>query len=184
MLEALSRVQRARALGVGFEGEARKAFTLRFRQTGLDEKTAAAIATLKRIWGLNPKISEYRLVPGVVPRNADEIAVLTSSMLDLMRGTAALMEVPPQHVKEKRTAQTFKLPPNAPYGGRASISLHLARERPRDAFVAVQKDGWWYSIAMNDLRSKRVLMLLNVLFQLSDGGEHTGGPIVTVPASG
>jgi len=27
-------------------------------------------------------------------------------------------------------------------------------------------------------------MLLNVLFQLSDGGEHTGGPIVTVPASG
>jgi hypothetical protein len=37
---------------------------------------------------------------------------------------------------------------------------------------------------MNDLRSKRVLMLLNVLFQLSEGGERAGGPVVTVPAGG
>ena len=143
MLEALSQIQRARALSVGFEGEAPKAFTLRFRRTGLDDKTAAAIATLQRIWGLNPKLSEYRLVPGVVPRNANEIAILTSSMLDLMQATARFMEVPPGQVKEGKSAQTLKLPPEAPYGGRAPISLQLNRERPRDAFVAVQKDGWW-----------------------------------------
>ena len=60
----------------------------------------------------------------------------------------------------------------------------LRRERPADAFVAVKKDDWWYSIARNDLRSKRVLMLLNVLFQLAEGGDQSRGPVITVPAGG
>jgi len=91
---------------------------------------------------------------------------------------------PPEHVAQGQTEATFELPPEAPYGGRAPVRVELHRDRPSDAFVAVKKDGWWYSIARNDLRSKRVLLLLNVLFQLAESGDQAGGPIVTVPAGG
>jgi len=184
MLEALAQVQRARALGVGTEGDSRSYATLRFRTTAVDDKTAEAIATLREIWGLNPTTDEYRLVLGVVPRGPDEIAILTSSMLDLMRDISTHLDVPPEHVAQGQTEATFELPPEAPYGGRAPVRVELHRDRPSDAFVAVKKDGWWYSIARNDLRSKRVLLLLNVLFQLAESGDQAGGPIVTVPAGG
>lgn len=181
MLDALSQVQRARALGVGREGDHP---TLRFRESGVDDKTKEAIATLRELWGLNPGTNEYSLVLGVVPRNPEEIAMLTNSMMDILRDVARHMEVPPEHVAQGRATPTFKLPPEAPYGGRAPISVQLQRERPGNAFVAVEKKSWWYSIAMNDLRSKRQLLLLNILFQLAEGGEHPGGPVVTVPAGG
>jgi len=184
MLDALTQLQRARALDVGRGDDSPSNATLRFRVSGADEKTAKAIATLRELWDLDPGTNEYRMVLRVIPRNRREIAVLTSSMLDLMRDVASLMEVPPDHVAGGQTAPTFKLPSEAPYGGRAPISIQLDRERPGDAFVSVQKDGWWYSIATNDQQSKRVLLLLNVLFQLAESGEYPGGPVVTVPAGG
>jgi len=184
MLDALSQLQQAKALGVGRGDDSSGNATLRFRDSRADERTTKAIATLRELWDLDPGTNEYRMVLRVIPRNRREIAVLTSSMLDLMRDVAALMEVPPEHVKGGQTAPTFKLPSEAPYGGRAPISVQLDRERPGNAFVAVQKDGWWYSIATNDQRSKRVLLLLNVLFQLAESGEYPAGPVVTVPAGG
>jgi len=183
-LHALAQVQRGRALGVVSDAEARSAPTLKLRAARGDEKTAQAIDTLRQLWGLNPRTDEYRLVLGVVPRNPEEIAMLTSSMLDLMRDIAALIEVPAEHVARGESEPTVRLPAEAPYGGRAPIRIQLHRDRPTDAFVAVRKDDWWYSIARNDLRSKRVLLLLNVLFQLAESGELPAGPVITVPAGG
>ena len=183
MLAALARVQRARAFGVGTEGDTGTP-TLRFRKSGLDEETSAAIATLRELWGLDPNIREYRLVPRVVPQGPDEIAVLTSSMLNLMRDISMMIDVPPEHVAQGMTELTLKLPPEAPYEGRPPIRLQLGRDKPVSAFVAVRKDGWWYSIATTDRNSKQVLMLLNILYQLAEGGASWGGPIVTVPAGG
>lgn len=184
MLQALARVQGARMLGVIADGESRLSVTLRFRAAGADRETLAAIATLKTLWGLDPSKDEYKIVRGVVPRDTDEIAILTSSMLDLMQDVSGFIDVPPDYVEQGRSEPTLRLPAEAPYGGRAPIRVQLDRERPADAFVAVRKDGWWYSIASNDLRSKRVLFLLNVLFQLAEGGEQPAGPVVTIPAGG
>jgi hypothetical protein len=184
MLEALSQVQRGRALGVVSDADSRSAPTLKLRAARGDEKTAQAIDTLRELWGLNPRTDEYRLVLGVVPRNREEIAMLTSSMLDLMRDIATLIEVPPEHVAQGHAEPSLQLPAEAPYSGRAPVLVRLHRERPADAFVAVRKDGWWYSVAKTDARSKRVLLLLNVLFQLAESSDIPSGPVVTVPAGG
>jgi hypothetical protein len=184
MLEALAQIQRARALGIRSQGDSKSRPSLRFRSAGTNETTLQAIATLRKIWGLRPETDEYGLVFGLVPHSSDEIAILTSSMLDLMRDIATFIEVPPEHVAQGLSESTLKLPPEAPYAGRAPIQVQLDRDRPPNAFVAVKKDGWWYSIGKADLRSKRVLLLLNVLFQLAEGGGPSGAPIVTVPAGG
>ena len=181
MLDALARVQTARAIGVS-GGESNSDRTLRFRVEGMDAGTLDAIATLRALWGLDPDTNVYRLILGVVPNNRREIAMLTSSMLDLMRDISALIDVPAEHVVQGKTDATVVLPAEMPYAGRAPIQVKWGRDRPRDAFVSVQKDGWWYSITRTDLRSKRVLMLLNILFQLSEAGGQSGGPLVTVPA--
>jgi len=184
MLDALAQVQRGRALGVVSDADGRSAPTLKLRAARGDGKSAQAIDTLRELWRLNPRTDEYRLVLGVVPRNPEEIAMLTSSMLDLMRDIATLIEVPPEHVTQGQTEPTVRLPAETPYGGRAPVLVRLHRERPADAFVAVRKDDWWYSVAKSDARSKRVLLLLNVLFQLAESGDLPSGPVVTVPAGG
>lgn len=184
MLDALSQLQRARALGLGVEDGSRPYPTLRLRVAGMDEKTVKAAMTLRQLWALNPRADEYRLVGGAVPRNQDEIAMLTSSMMDLMRDIAAFIEIPAEHVDEGQSEPTLRLPPEAPHDGQAPIRLQLHRERPGNAFVAVKRGGWWYSIGMNDLRSKRVLLLLNILFQLAESGDAPAGPVITLPAGG
>ena len=108
--------------------------------------------------------------------------MMTSSMLDLMRDIASLIDVPPEHVAQGKTEASLVLPTEVPHAGRAPVQVRWGQNRPSDAFVAVQKDGWWYSISRTDRRSKRVLMLLNILFQLSEAGEQSRGPVVTVPA--
>jgi hypothetical protein len=181
MLDALSRVQHTRAMGVGRQGDD---VTLRFRDAAGDDETRRAIETLREVWGIDPDAAEYRVVLRVVPRDEREIAVLTTSMLDLMHDIARLMEMPPEHVESGHTAPTVVLPRESPFEGRPPISVTLGHERPGDAFVAVRKDGWWYSIARDDRRSKRVLLLLNILFQLSESGDARDDPVITVPAGG
>ena len=79
----------------------------------------------------------FRLVLGVVPRNPDEIAMLTRSMPDLMLVTANFIEVPPEHVAQGHGESTLTLPPGAPRAGPAPITVQLGQDRPGDAFVAV-----------------------------------------------
>jgi len=179
MLQLISLLQDADALGVGSEGNERPYPTLKFRDTNTDTQTAKAIMELRKLWGLDPNISEYRLLFGLIPDKPNEIAVLTSSILDLLRDLAAFIEVPPEHIADGQTSATIKLPPDA-WLGRPPIRVQVASERPDNAFIAVEKDAWWYWISKNSLRSKRVFTLLTILLQLADTGDKATGPPVTI----
>ena len=77
MLDALSRLQRSRALGIVSSRESGGAPVLKFRVAPGDQRSAEALATLRELWRLSPGKDEYRIVLGVVPRDAEEIAVFT-----------------------------------------------------------------------------------------------------------
>ena len=58
------------------------------------------------------------------------------------------------------------------------------RHRPRDAEVAVQYRGYWFYIAQNDVHSRSVLAIFEILFSLQESEDNQLAPLLTLPAGG
>lgn len=192
MLRVLERVQRQGALGLASRADAERptgpeggpTAVLRFRDVQLDSATAADVNELRRIWQLDPEINEYSLVFGVIPEARDQIAVLTNSVYEILRDLSSYIAVPAEHIAEGWTVESNRPPPNGDAPGRPPVDVRVSAERPATAFVAVQKDGWWYHIDQTDLRSKEMFSLVSILLQLSEAGERAAAPILTIGTGG
>jgi hypothetical protein len=139
-------------------------------------------ADVRKLLGLDPTISEFRLVYGAVPLDDKEIALLTRSMLQIMIDLASAIEVPAEHVADKRVVPTFRETaadgrPIAPL-----VKIHSSPQKPRDAFVTVPFRNHWFWIDDKDVLSKNVFSFLMFIFTLTETGEKGGVPIVTIPA--
>jgi hypothetical protein len=58
------------------------------------------------------------------------------------------------------------------------------KHRPHNAEVAVQYRGYWFSISREDVTSRSVLAVLEILFALQESDEKTAGPVLTLPVGG
>jgi hypothetical protein len=58
------------------------------------------------------------------------------------------------------------------------------KHRPHDAEVAVSHRGYWFHIARNDVDSRAVLAVLEILFGLQESDGRSVGPLLTVPLGG
>jgi hypothetical protein len=67
---------------------------------------------------------------------------------------------------------------------RGLFIVHSQRHRPRDAEVAVQYRGHWFYIARNDVDSRSVLAISEILFSLQESDENQLAPLLTLPAGG
>lgn len=139
-------------------------------------------ADVRKMLGLDPTISEFRVVYGLVQSDDKEIAILTRSMLQIMLDLASTIEVPEEHVKEKRVVPTFREKaadgtPIAPL-----VKVYCSSHRPGDAFVAVPFRDLWFWIDDKDVLSKNVFSFLMFIFTLTETGGKEGVPVVTIPA--
>jgi len=183
MLTALSTVNKAGAIGNAYMEGKNEHVGIRFRDEGVDPQTAEAIRFLRSLWKLNPELDDYKLVNGTIPSGPDEIAILTTSMYDLMRKFASHIDVPPEHVKNGQTVASAQFPPEAPLKS-PPIRVTATSSRPKNAFVAVQRDGWWFSIDKNDYTSKQAFANLNMLLELTNTEGKSSGPLITIGAGG
>ena len=62
------------------------------------------------------------------------------------------------------------------------IQIHCSKGKPADAFAAVNYRNHWFWIDDRDLKSKRVLSFMMMLFTLADTGEKEPLPLITIPA--
>ena len=62
--------------------------------------------------------------------------------------------------------------------------VHSSKHRPKGAEVAVHYRGYWFFIAGNDVNSRAVLAILEMLFALEESAEKPGGPLLTLPVGG
>ena len=62
--------------------------------------------------------------------------------------------------------------------------VHAQKHRPHDAEVAVSYRGYWFYIATDDVQSRAMLAILEVMFALQESGEKTAGPVLTLPVGG
>jgi hypothetical protein len=151
----------------------------RIQKTGEKAPNADRQEVIKLL-GLDPDATEFRVVYGVVPSDNREIAIVTRSILQIMVHLASTIEVPEDHVADRRVAPTFR--EKAPDGRPSLVQIHSSPQRPGDAFVAVPFRNHWFWIDDRDILSKNLFSFLMFIFTLTETGGKEGVPIVTIPA--
>jgi hypothetical protein len=181
LLDAFERIQQAEALAVRQDLRRGSRPVLLFSPTRrLSDDVQRDILTIQRILGLSPGTNEFELVPGAAPEDPRQIAVLTSSLLEILIDLSYDFQIPSEHIGDGRA-----LAPLPPHPGardvRPKIRAVATRERPDDAFVAVRVRDYWFSIDDRDFSSKRTFSFLQVLLSLAESDVRAQSPLVTVP---
>ena len=182
LLEKMRKIQDSGALGIRLRRINQEESVVMFFRGKADEAMDADIASMRKMLGIDPQAQELKVVYGSLPINDKEIAILTRSIIELLTDLASAIEVPAQHVEQKRVNTTM--------GGAAATDIYSApfihiqssREKPVDAFVSVPYRDYWFYIDDRDLPSKRAFSFLMFVFTLVETGGKGGGPVVTIPA--
>jgi hypothetical protein len=137
---------------------------------------------VRRILGLNVEKGEFRVVYGSIPADEGEIALLTRSIIEILNDIASTIEVPAEHVSEKRVPATME-PEGDEIKGKM-IRIFSSVEKPEDAFAAVPYRDLWFWIDDKDYPSKRLFSFLMFVMTLTETGGKAGVPVVTISAGG
>lgn len=183
LLEQLGRIQNSGDLGVrvpvGGKGEE---LTLVFRRNH-SAAVRQAVVNVTNILGLDPAAREFKIVFGAVPRNNQEIALLSRSIFEVLLDISSTIIVPEVHVTERRVSSTAEgdlgplgtIPP--------LIRISNSADRPSDAFVAIPYHGYWFSIDDRDPASKNLFSFLLLLFTFVETGSKDVAPVLTIPTT-
>jgi len=97
-------------------------------------------------------------------------SVQLRSFLDVMFSLGKNAEVPEAHLDQVRDTP-----------GNGWIRIRSSSNHPDDAMVAVKHNGYWFSIANTDIRSKDTFALVKLLYQMQAGDIPTVQPLLTLP---
>jgi hypothetical protein len=153
-----------------------------FHQQNTSPEIEAALQDLNELLGLKPGGHEAAVTYGLLPRNDQEIAMLTRSMLHIMVSLALQVHVPPQHVSEGRTVPSLAAPDSAEKEAGQLITIRSSVDKPENAYAAVNYKDHWFWIDDMDFRSKRTFTFLMILFSTTESGSKQALPLVTIPA--
>jgi hypothetical protein len=181
LLRDLRRVQLAGGVGLRLQRGERETATLMILRQKVDPATAETSLAVRKLLGLDPAASEFRIVYGSVAANDREIAILSRSILEVLVDLSSFIDVPEVHVAERRVGptQAEEVGPAGPVP--PLIRVVSSAERAGDAFAAVPYRGHWFSIDDRDMRSKRLFTFLMFVFTLVETGGKEGAPVLTIP---
>lgn len=180
LLAALSRIQAARALSVQVEKHGNKqSFVTRWSWHGKPEIRKDVEFVLKTL-KLSPKNGEVILTYGAMPRQKDELAILSRSMLEILGNISAAIMVPEQDVKDGRTFANLDESVFGPEGS-SRIKIQSGTTSPDKAYAAVRYGDTWFWISDQDLVSKRAFSFLSLFFALAETGTVPAAPQLTIP---
>ncbi|SJM93235.1 hypothetical protein [Crenothrix polyspora] len=146
-----------------------------------DANSRANLDEFRHLLGLDPNTLDFTVVYGVMPANNKEIAILTRSVMDVLVDMSASIEVPRQHITEKRAIEAKV----ATQAGNRIISpllvIHAAASKPDDVSVAVPYHDHWYSVSDRDITSKSTFSFLMFIMNLASSGEEEESPSIVLP---
>jgi hypothetical protein len=152
-----------------------------FRKSGpaaITEDTAFVRKTL----GLDPAAAEFNVAYGSLAQDDAEIAILTRSVLEIMIDVSSSIEVPSEHVTEKRVTPSMPLDAFEGADVRPLIIIKSSRLRPPDAYLSVPYRSHWYWIDDRETQSKSLFAFLMMIFSLNDTEVQKDAPIITIPS--
>ena len=181
---SLRKIQQSRAIDIRIqetEGKKEKV-TMVFRKKNVDPETQAEINLFKKLLGLNPEHQEFNIVYGALPKNDQEIALSSRSMLDIFQEMGSYIEVPEIHVAENRVSGNFSRKADIDAGVAPLMRIQSSKAKTmEDAFVAVRYRGNLFWIDDRDYQSKRFFSFMMFLLTLAETGVPSQAPIITIP---
>ncbi len=178
--------------------------TLNKRERGLSLKVrtpfnrSAEMEEVASIFNLIPHRNRYKMeselapdaessnpnLPKAIPGN-DTIYLNLRSILQIMTFMSKGVCVPQEHVLNHNVPITPG-PDGRPFDWttvtRGYFRISSQKSRPRDAEVAVKYRGYWFFIPKDDVDSRSILAILEILFSLQDNDDSTSSPVLTLPA--
>lgn len=148
-----------------------------------DGETRELINELKRMLGMDPDGSSFRVTERLVRRRPDEITIRVRSLLALMGFLSHGVEVPNAHLEEKRVDETALTLDGDLRSQLFPLKIYSQPDQPADAFVSVRLHDHWFYISNSDQKSKQAFSLLTYLFLIQAPQTQTLGPMITVPTS-
>jgi hypothetical protein len=182
-LELMRELQTAGGVSLGVEkaaptGESTVAV---FRRADLPASIQAKSAELRRLLGLPTEALRFPVVTSSGPGPKGELAMQPRSLLQILQAAAAFVDVPPEHLARGWAT------PAAPIAEdeNAIFGLHILSglQKPDEPYAAVRYKGHWFWIDQSDWRTKRTLVLVILLFTLTDAGNAEHLPVLTIPTS-
>ena len=183
LVELLTRIQSSGAIGTRLVRKDKwEAAVMTFRRK-VDPNVARDLAAARELMGVDPNATETTVTYGSAPTAANEIAILTRSIMEIIIEMASQIDVPGEHVAEGRTYATS--PKVGPDPGQAPpfSHVHTGREKPTYAFAAIRNRDYWFWIDDRDRLSKVHFTFLMVLFSLTETGTPPQAPLITVPVN-
>ena len=144
-------------------------------------ETRDRIQALKRELGLDPDRSVFRITERYTRRESDELTIQPRSLMAMMLFLARGTEIPELHQQEGRVipmgvvTSAGAAPPPIPF------RIHSQKEEPARAYAAVRYQEHWFYIDHADVKSKRIMLFLSVLFSLQAPEVEAAAPALTLP---
>jgi hypothetical protein len=183
LLDALRRLQLSGAVSIRLVKRGSEEFGVLILSSKRAEAASQDLQYIRKTLGVIPdRNGEVTVSFGLLPRSANEFAMLTRSMAEILLEVSAGIEVPPEHVAQGRTAAATRLAGAENPRDRPLIRIHSSASPPANTYAAVQYRGTWYWIGDGDLASKRVFSFLMIFFSLAETGVTPQTPVVTIPA--
>jgi hypothetical protein len=180
-LKLLREVQAVGGVGMRVEEDKAKGSTavLLFRRDDLPAEIQQKSAEIRRLLKLPEDQQKFVLLYSPMRGAANELAVNSRSMLQILQAFASYVEVPEEHLRAGLAAPGFEHEsPDQRDVGR----IRSGMSKPEGAYAAVQYRGHWFWVDGSDTQAKRALTTVIFFFTLAETGNAERLPLVTIPA--
>jgi hypothetical protein len=186
LLAAIQRIQASGAVGLRTEVSKEtkeEATVLTLGRRDIAPETLADQALVRKLLGLRPGLREFKVVYGALTERDDVIAIQTRSGFQIMVELGSEIQVPADHVTERRTYPSRQEPAAGSDVLPPLVRIQSGTSSPGDAFAAVKYHDYWYWIDDRDFRSKGIFTFLMIIMTLSEKDDKVPAPVVTIPAN-
>jgi hypothetical protein len=181
-LQLMREVQAAGAMGMRIEEDKARGSTgvVFFRRDDVPADIADKGAEIRRLLKLPADQQKFTLTYSPARGAENELAVNSRSMLQIMGAFATYIDVPEAHLKENRASPAFESA--APEGVQKRVRILSGKEKPANAFAAVNYRDVWFWVDDGDWQTKRALTAVMFFFTLAETGVNEKLPLITIPA--
>jgi hypothetical protein len=149
------------------------------RSKDIPESLVEELGQMRQLLRLDPGVQEFKIVFGMLPKDKNEIAFRTRSVLRILTYLALSVQVPEEHLAAGR-APAIDLPASSTP---PQFTVLSSCTRPTACFTAVHYRGFWFWIDDRDFNSKRTMSYLKILLGLAESKQKEPGPALTIRAN-